>query len=146
MTAQMRVLVGALAREAVAVPLEAAAAVIAMPTPARLPVAPAYLRGVIAWQGQLVPVIDAALLLGSGDDFQRQEAFILRRGERFAALLVGRVLGEDVLEGGVVHGGPADGDAALAFGVAVRVSTGSQVCLLDLEAIFDVVDLTTLLA
>lgn len=148
-------LVAALGVEHVAVPLSAVAAVVAAPPAVPLPAAPAYLRGVVVWQGQLVPLLDVAALLGLEAPPAGGEAVVLRQGEALAALLVARVQGEAELAVPDVESIPPAPDAAAlpahrlavadAFGRPARAADGAPVRLLDVAALFAIAELTAVL-
>ncbi|MBI2322991.1 MAG: chemotaxis protein CheW [Chloroflexi bacterium] len=135
-------LVAALGVEHVAVPLSAVAAVVAAPPAVPLPAAPAYLRGVVVWQGQLVPLLDVAALVDLEAPPAGGEAVVLRQGE--AELAVPDV--ESIP--------PAPDAAALpvhrpavadAFGRPARAADGAPVRLLDVAALFAIAELTAVL-
>lgn len=167
----MRVLIAVIEGERIAVPLETVAAVVAAPACVPLPLAPAHVQGIAAWQGHLLPVADVARLLGLAAAGERGEALVLRREDHLAALLVAGVEGEGDLAaqtagtpppspaGAPASPIPADGAAgggqrdaaghraiAEAFARPARTADGAPVRLLDLAALFATLDLTAILA
>lgn len=161
--ANCRALVAALGSARVAVPLGAVAAVVAAPPAVPLPLAPAYLRGVVAWQGQLIPLLDLSLLLGLAPPPVSSEALVLRQGEALLALRVTRVHGEAELALpaaasdrpaaaftpaglAVAKDAPSDLSAVAAvFGRPARAEDGTSVYLLDSGTLFVMTTLTAVL-
>ena len=82
-----------------AVPAERAAEVVSLPALTRVPGAPAHLLGVFAHRGEVIPVIDIGLLLGTRGEATTRRAVLVRVPRGSLALTAGRVAGVSVLTG-----------------------------------------------
>lgn len=82
-----------------AVPAERAAEVVSLPQLTRVPGAPPHLLGVFAHRGEVVPVIDIGLLLGTKGETTARRAVLVRVPRGVLALTAGRVAGVSALTG-----------------------------------------------
>src|SRR5512140_868948 len=81
-----------------AVPAEAAAEVVGFPELTRVPGAPAHLLGVFAHRGEVIPVVDMAVLVG-GTPEKTQRAVLLRLAKGSLALTANKVAGVATVTG-----------------------------------------------
>jgi purine-binding chemotaxis protein CheW len=82
-----------------AVPAERAAEVVSLPALTRVPGAPPHLLGVFAHRGEVIPVIDMGLLVGSKGESHTRRAVLVRVPRGSLALTAGRVAGVSALTG-----------------------------------------------
>src|SRR6478672_3410096 len=81
-----------------AVPSDRAAEVVTFPELTRVPGAPAHLLGVFAHRGEVIPVVDLALLVGSHSEVT-QRAVLLRLPRGSLALTAQKVAGVSSVTG-----------------------------------------------
>src|SRR3954469_20247620 len=82
-----------------AIPADAASEVVSFPELTRVPGAPPHLLGVFAHRGEVIPVIDIALLVGNKGEPQLKRAVLVRVPRGSLALTASRVAGVSVLTG-----------------------------------------------
>jgi chemotaxis signal transduction protein len=144
----------------IALPLTAVAAVAMLPPIVPLPLAPAYVRGITAWRGQAIPVLDIAPLLGE-PAVQGDLALVCQHGSALAALLVAHVHGEAALvaaPGEAMAAGPrrrrgardattgaGEPTVARLIGRPARAEDGGAVDVLDINIIFALANLSAVL-
>ncbi|MFZ5446967.1 MAG: chemotaxis protein CheW [Myxococcota bacterium] len=76
-----------------AVPADTASEIVTVPAVTRVPGAPAFLLGVFAHRGELLPLFDLARLTGDRMQGDVKRAVLLRLSKGAVALTAGRVLG-----------------------------------------------------
>jgi purine-binding chemotaxis protein CheW len=81
-----------------AVPAERASEVVSFPDLTRVPGAPAYLLGVFAHRGEVIPVVDLSVLTGGKGESTRR-AILVRLGKGSFALTASKVAGVATLAG-----------------------------------------------
>ncbi len=116
-----------------AVPAESAAEVVTFPELTRVPGAPAYLLGVFAHRGEVIPVVDMGLLVGTGSQSTRR-AVLVRLPRGSLALTASTVAGVSMVSGSLEPLG--------ASGVHLHLrgpAKGAQrdVSVIDAEGLFD---------
>ncbi len=82
-----------------AVPADRAQEVVSLPALTRVPGAPSHLLGVFAHRGEVIPVIDLALLTGTKVEGAMKRAVLVRVARGGLALTATRVAGVSVLTG-----------------------------------------------
>ena len=82
-----------------AVPAESASEVVSVPALTRVPGAPPHLLGVFAHRGEVIPVVDVGLWLGSGAEPNLKRAVLVRVPRGVFALTASRVAGVAELVG-----------------------------------------------
>jgi purine-binding chemotaxis protein CheW len=116
-----------------AVPAESAAEVVTFPELTRVPGAPAYLLGVFAHRGEVIPVVDMGLLVGTGSHSTKR-AVLVRLPRGSLALTASTVAGVSLVSGSLEPLG--------ASGVHVHLrgpAKGAQrdVAVIDPDGLFD---------
>lgn len=81
-----------------AVPADSAAEVVGFPELTRVPGAPPYLIGVFAHRGEVIPVVDLAVLVGTSSQ-KTQRAVLLRLAKGSLALTANKVAGVAAVTG-----------------------------------------------
>jgi purine-binding chemotaxis protein CheW len=116
-----------------AVPADRAAEVVNFPELTRVPGAPAHLLGVFAHRGEVIPVVDLAILIGSeGEPTQRAVLLRLPRGS--LALTANKVAGVSPVTGKM--------DPLGSSGVRMHLkgparSQKSEVAVIDPDGLFE---------
>ena len=116
-----------------AVPADRAAEVVNFPELTRVPGAPTYLLGVFAHRGEVIPVVDLAVLVGApGEPTQRAVLLRLPRGS--LALTANKVAGVSTVTGKM--------DPLAATGVRMHLrgparAQKSEVAVIDTEGLFE---------
>lgn len=82
-----------------AVPSETAAEVVNLPALTRVPGSPRHLLGVFAHRGEVLPVIDLAVLMGAKSDRAPRRVVLVRVAKGVMALMASRVDGVATLTG-----------------------------------------------
>ena len=125
----------------VALPIEAVGEVLPIPSMAPVPMAPAWVAGLVSVRGEVVPVIDASRrLLGRAVNSEGRMVLVSTgAADERAGLLVDGVVG--LVERAEADARPGPGDSreiAPAF-VAATVASGrsARVAVLDLAALLD---------
>lgn len=116
-----------------AVPAESAAEVVTFPELTRVPGAPSHLLGVFAHRGEVIPVVDMGLLVGTGSHATRR-AVLVRMPRGTLALTASTVAGVSLVSGSMEPLG--------ASGVHVHLrgpAKGAQrdVAVIDTEGLFE---------
>lgn len=83
-----------------AVPSDSAAEVVSFGELTRVPGAPPHLLGVFAHRGEVIPVVDLSLLIGSAEERSRR-AVLVRVDKGAIALTAGKVAGVSQVSGGL---------------------------------------------
>ncbi len=116
-----------------AVPAESAAEVVGFPELTRVPGAPSHLLGVFAHRGEVIPVVDLAVLVG-GTPEKTQRAVLLRLARGSLALTANKVAGVASVTGQL--------DPLGASGVHVHLrgparAQKNEVAVIDPEGLFE---------
>jgi purine-binding chemotaxis protein CheW len=116
-----------------AVPAESAAEVVGFPELTHVPGAPAHLLGVFAHRGEVIPVVDMAVLVGSTPE-KTQRAVLLRLAKGSLALTANKVAGVATVTGQF--------DPLGASGVHVHLrgparAQKNEVAVIDPEGLFE---------
>jgi len=92
-------------------------------------------RGVVLWRGELLPVVDGAVLVGAGTgEATRKYTVVVHAGTRRRGVLVDRLLGHrSVVAKGL---DPALGQARLVSGTTI-MGDGRVTCILDAQRLVD---------
>lgn len=117
-----------------AVPAERAQEVVSLPALTRVPGGPAHLLGVFAHRGEVIPVIDLAMLTGAKVDGTSKRAVLIRVARGGIALTATRVAGVSVLTGSFEPLG-ASGIQAHLKGPAT--APAGQVAVIEPEGFFE---------
>lgn len=116
-----------------AVPAETAAEVVSFPELTRVPGAPTHLLGVFAHRGEVIPVVDLAILVGTTGE-ATQRAVLLRLPKGSLALTANKVAGVSPVTGKM--------DPLGSSGVRMHLkgparSAKSEVAVIDPEGLFE---------
>jgi len=116
-----------------AVPADCAAEVVSLPDLTRVPGAPPHLLGVFAHRGEVIPVVDLAILVGGEGDVAKR-AVLLRLSKGSLALLAHKVAGVSTVTGKLDPLGTA--------GVRLHLkgparSQRSEVAVIDPDGLFE---------
>jgi purine-binding chemotaxis protein CheW len=118
-----------------AVPAELAAEVVSLPALTRVPGAAAYLMGVFAHRGEVIPVVDLALLTGAKVDASTfRRAVLLRLARGSLALTATRVAGVQQVGGAAQALGTSGVKAHLRGPLQTPVG---EVAVLEPEGLFE---------
>jgi purine-binding chemotaxis protein CheW len=116
-----------------ALPSEAASEVVGIPVLTRVPGAPAHVLGVFAHRGEVVPVVDLALLVGS-PAVEVKRAVLMRIPEGVVALTASRVAGVSTTP---VDAGPLGSSGVKAHLLGpVRLAAG-EAAVIEPKGLFD---------
>ena len=116
-----------------AVPSERAAEVVSFPELTRVPGAPPHVLGVFAHRGEVIPVVDLAVLAGGKAEPTRR-AVLLRIGKGSFALTASKVAGVSTISG--KHEPLGASGARLHFRGPAQAGK-NEVAVIDLEGLFD---------
>lgn len=116
-----------------AVPADRAAEVVSFPELTRVPGAPAHLLGVFAHRGEVIPVVDLAILVGSKSE-STQRAVLLRLPRGSLALTAQKVAGVSFVTGKMDPLGPTGVRAHLK---GPARSQKNEVAVIDPEGLFE---------
>lgn len=116
-----------------AVPADSAAEVVSFPELTRVPGAPSHLLGVFAHRGEVIPVVDLALLLGGKSD-HTQRAVLVRLAKGSMALTATKVAGVSAVSGKLDALGTSG--AHLHLRGPARAQR-NEVAVIDPEGLFD---------
>lgn len=118
-----------------AVPAERAAEVVSLPQLTRVPGAPPHLLGVFAHRGEVIPVIDMGVLVGTKGEATSRRAVLVRVPRGSLALTAGRVAGVSTLTGELTTPLGSSGVQAHLRGPAKAPS--GEVAIIDPEGMFE---------
>jgi len=117
-----------------AVPADSAQEVVNLPPLTRVPGAPSHLLGVFAHRGEVLPVIDLAMLTGTKVDAAMKRAVLVRVARGGLALTATRVAGVSILQG------PFDSLGASGVQAHLRgpaTAPAGQVAVIEPEGLFE---------
>jgi purine-binding chemotaxis protein CheW len=117
-----------------AVPAERAAEVVSLPQLTRVPGAPPHLLGVFAHRGEVIPVIDIGVLVGTKAERATRRAVLVRVPRGSLALTASRVAGVSVLSGELTPLGTTGVQAHLKG--PAKASAG-EVAVIEPEGMFE---------
>lgn len=117
-----------------AVPAERAEEVVNLPALTRVPGGPQHLLGVFAHRGEVIPVVDLALLTGAKVDGPPRRAVLVRVARGGLALTATRVAGVSVLQGPFGALGTSGINAHLA---GPATAPAGQVAVIEPEGFFE---------
>ena len=117
-----------------AVPAERAAEVVSLPQLTRVPGAPPHLLGVFAHRGEVIPVIDIALLVGAKGETASRRAVLVRVPRGSLALTASRGAGGSVLTG---DGAPLGTSGVQAHLRGPMKAAAGEVAVIEPEGIFE---------
>lgn len=118
-----------------AVPSDRAAEVVTFPELTRVPGAPPHLLGVFAHRGEVIPVVDLALLTGA-TAAKTKRAVLLRLNRGVLALTASAVAGVSAVSGKMDVLGSAGVHLHLR-GPAQAATGGHEVAVIDPDGLFD---------
>lgn len=116
-----------------AVPAERAAEVVTFPELTRVPGAPNHLLGVFAHRGEVVPVVDLAVLVGHKAD-STQRAVLLRMPKGTVALTATKVAGVSAVTGKL---DPLGGAGVQMHLRGPAEANKNEVAVIEPEGLFD---------
>src|SRR5438552_13555775 len=116
-----------------AVPAERAAEVVSLPQLTRVPGAPPHLLGVFAHRGEVIPVVDLAVLVGTQAE-STQRAVLLRLHKGSLALTANKVAGVSAVTGKL---DPLGGSGVRMHLRGPARTARSEVAVIDPEGLFD---------
>ncbi len=117
-----------------AVPSETAAEVVNLPSLTKVPGAPPHLLGVFAHRGEVLPVIDLAMLVGVKSEVAAKRAVLVRVAKGVMVLTATRVNGVTTLTGSVDRLGEAGVQAHLR---GPATAPAGPVSVIDPEGLID---------
>jgi purine-binding chemotaxis protein CheW len=120
-----------------AVPADRAAEVVSFPDLTRVPGAPAHLLGVFAHRGEVIPVVDLAILTGGTGESSRR-AILVRLGKGSFALTASKVAGVSTIAGKL----EPLGTTGVQMHLRGPARAGqSEVAVIEPEGLFDLLSL-----
>ena len=107
---------------------------VSLPALTRVPGAPAHLLGVFAHRGEVIPVIDIGILVGTKGEPSHRRAVLVRIPKGSLALTAGRVAGVSALTGEATPLGTTGVQAHLRG--PMKAPSG-QVAVIEPEGMFE---------
>jgi purine-binding chemotaxis protein CheW len=116
-----------------AIPADSASEVVSFPELTRVPGAPPHLLGVFAHRGEVIPVVDLAVLVGTQAE-STQRAVLLRLPRGSLALTANKVAGVSPVQGKLE---PLGGSGVRMHLRGPARTARSEVAVIDPEGLFD---------